>query len=310
MSDDFLRAHSPQPWLDTAPSVLAARAAVQEAGQAIATIPDGSFDKPWPWRGGEADVRFGAFHGIETIEAATGDVAGVLGAAGAPRRGAAARRIAVATVPRWQLHGRLAALNEGALDVVAKDGEWTIRETLAHIIGSQRGYATFTAWYWHRNRDVPPTEEELEGLVAEAALPEESAEGEGRLDDLRARLDATTDLTAALATIPDEDMGRWARYSGIPVDVGFRLGRPSSHVMEHAIQIDKTLAWMNHEQTEAQRIARDLFDAYGRLEALLWPRDPVALAARNGGRSVDEVLGELSATLVEDARTTVTAAAG
>jgi hypothetical protein len=300
--NDFLSRHSPANRFSVSAPLLRAREGLEAAGQDTAAIPDAALENAWPWRDHEADVRYGAFRGIEAVEEATAEIAATLAATGGAARGRAALRIAPASVGRWDLHGRLLAIDEAWLDRVPREGEWTLRETLGHMVGSQRGYTTYTTWHWLRNERAPIGDEEMAELDRQVQLPEEAAEGAGSIADIRRRLDETTDGSAVLAGWNDEDLARPARWSGIPVDVGFRLGRPSSHLMEHSIQVDKTLAWLDHQPTEAQRIARDLYRAWGRLEAHIFPMEPASLAAKGpDGRSVDDILEDLSRTLPVDA---------
>ena len=309
-SHAFLAAHAPAPIATPAPALVAARAALETAGRDLAAIPDAALEKVWRWRDHDADVRYGLFRVLESVEGATAEVAAILAATGAQRSGAALR-IAPSTVARWALHGRLVGLDDGWLDRIGKEGEWTVRETLAHIVGGQRGYAAYNAWYWKRARDDRPTDAERAALDAEAGLPEEPEEGVGTLDEIRARLDETYDEGAAyLGGIPEAGLRQRAWWSGIPVDLDFRLGRLSSHTIEHTIQVDKTLSWLDWQPTEAQRIVGDLYTAWGRLEALIFPIEPAALSQVDAaGRSVDTVLGSLATQLVADAKSTSEAAA-
>jgi hypothetical protein len=300
---DYLIAHSPAPVAPVTPVLLKARAALDTAAHEYLGVPDGSLEHAWSWDGHPSDVRYGLFRGIEAVEAATAEIAAILAATGS-RRSNAARRIAAATAARWDIHGRLVSLHEGSLDTVAKDGEWTLRETLGHIVGGQRGYVAFTGWHWTRNNPEKPTPEELEQVERESALPEETAEGAGSIAEIRARLDDALDRGGAhFAGFTDEDLARPARSAGIPVTVGFRVGRWSSHLMEHAIQLDKTLAWLDHRPTEVERIVAELYRAWGRLETEIFPIEPAALAATDGaGRTVESVLSGLGENLVSTAR--------
>lgn len=309
-SHAFLAAHSPAPITTPAPSVARTRAAMETAGRDLVAIPDPALAKVWRWRDRDSDVRYGLFRVLESVEAATAEIAAILGATGA-KRSAAALRIAPSTVSRWALHGRLVGLDDGSLDRIGKEGEWTLRETLAHIIGGQRGYAAYNAWYWKRASDDRPTDAERAALDTEAGLPEEVEEGVGTLSVIRARLDETFDEGAAyLAGIPNAGLQQRAWWSGIPVDLEFRLGRLSSHTIEHTIQIDKTLSWLDWRPTEAQRIVADLYTAWGRLEALILPIEPEALSKRDAaGRSVDSVLATLATQIVADAKSASAAAA-
>ena len=303
MSDHpYLTAHVPASTSPVASSLIAARAALNAAAQDLLAVADDRLERTWRWRETDADVRYGEFRAVEAVETAAAEIAGILAAIGT-RRSSAALRIAPVTTARWDLQGRLATVDDASLDTVAKEGEWTLRETLGHIVGGQRGYVVYSAWHWVRNERERPTEAELEQLQADTALPEESQEGAGTIADIRARVDDATDLGTRLAGFTDADLARPARWSGIPVDVGFRIGRWSSHFMEHAIQIDKTLAWLDRRPTEVERIVGELYRAWGRLEAEIFPIEPAALTrAAAGGRSVESVLSGLAGELVTDAR--------
>ncbi|HYN68731.1 MAG TPA: DinB family protein [Candidatus Eisenbacteria bacterium] len=303
-SHEFLAAHAPAPTVTPAPTVVHARAALESAGRDLAAIADPGLERPWRWRDHDVDVRYGLFRTLESVEQAAADVAAILAATGA-NRSAAALRIAPSTVARWTLHGRLVGLDDGWLDRVGKEGEWTVRETLAHIVGGQRGYVAYNAWYWRRSSDDRPTDAERAALDAEAGLPEEAEEGMGTLGEIRARLDETFDEGAAyLGGIPDADLRHRAWWSGIPVDLEFRLGRLSSHTIEHTIQVDKTLSWLDRQPSEAQRIVGDVYTAWGRLEALVFPIEPATLSSKDAtGRSVETVLAGLATQIVADAKT-------
>ncbi len=308
-ADAFLLAHTPGPTLPVAPAVLDLRAALSAATSDLLAIPDSALEAGWPWRDDEADVRYGLFRAIEAIEEATAETARVLRDIGAHRT-PAAERIAPATIARWDLHGLLSRLDDVTLDRHPGRGEWTTREVLGHIVGGQRGYGSFTAWWVSRPPGEAVPDSVPESVRDAAGLPDEDVEGEGTLSEIRVRLDAALDLSAGrLAHLDDAGLDRRARWAGIPVTVGFRLGRWSSHIVEHAIQIDKTLAWLNIRPSEVQRLVRRIHETYGRLEALLFPgaTDPLAIADGRG-RTVDGILAGLAAELIADARSARVAA--
>jgi hypothetical protein len=100
------------------------------------------------------------------------------------------------------------------------------------------------------------------------------------------------------ATLDEAALAASARWAGVPVDVDFRLGRWASHIAEHTIQLDKTLAWLDYQPSEAARIVRDLYAAWGRLEAQIFPVAP----ATKTDEAVAAILERMSATLVSEAR--------
>jgi hypothetical protein len=173
-----------------------------------------------------------------------------------------------------------------------------------HIISSQRAYGWGSAWWQDQGHDVadpalpPATPDSLW-----TDLPDEATtEAAGTTDELRARLDATLDLSAErLAGLPDDRLDLGSRWAGFPVTIGFRLGRWSSHIREHAIQVEKTLALLDHVPSEPARLVRNLLSAYGRAEAVVFGRQGVddavervvrgAAQAREATRAAREAAG-------------------
>jgi hypothetical protein len=283
-------------------STTAARAAIVATAAEYLAIPDAALERPWTWREVENELRYGVYRAAETVEAASAELEANL--AGAPARSPAVLVIAPSTIARWALQGRLAALDDSLLDTIAKDGEWTVRQTLGHTVGTQRGYGWASRW-WLSIPLGPDRPKRIPAEVlarAEAELPSDDDEGLGSLADISARMDAVLDseglrfapLDAAALAMP-------ASWSYTPVDIGFRLARWGSHIYEHTVQLDKTLAWLGHEPGEVERIVRDLHTAWGRLEARIWPAESTTPA-------VDEILARMSATIVREAKSARAAA--
>ena len=281
-------------------SITRARAALAAASTDSLAIPDSALPRTWLFRGIDTEdgVRYGIYRGAETIEAASAELVAAL--AGAPVRSPATIRSAPATIARWALQGRLAALDDEVLDRVAKEGEWTVRQTLAHTIAGQRSYGWFSRWWL--SQPLGPGRPSRATPEAEAAsqqeLPPEEGEADGSVADIRARLDAVLDEWALrFATLDAAALAVHAMWAGVPVDIDFRLGRWASHIAEHTIQLDKTLDWLGYQPSEAARIVRDLYAAWGRLEAQIWPMAP---AGADG--VVASILERMAATLVSEAR--------
>ena len=264
------------------PPLDRARADVVAAAVELLTIPELALTKSWTWKGGsEEEVRYGAYRAAEALEEAEVEARDMVASPEADA-GRAARIIGPATAARWDLHGQLLPLDDSLLDADPGGGEWSIRLVLGHVIASQRAYGWGSAW-WLRHPHAPD-DPALPGSVPEAfweAMPDEATtEAAGGVSDLRARLDATLDLSAErLAGTPDDRLELGARWSGFPVTVGFRLARWSSHIREHGIQIEKTFALLGHAPTEPARLVRNLLAAYGRAESIAFGRLGVDQAA-------------------------------
>lgn len=257
------------------PLPAAIRAARTEVWSAVATlreIPDPALTRPWTWIGGsEEEIRYGFYRIAESFELAGIDAAAALRSAGAVR-GRAGDIIAPATAARWDLQGLLAGLGDSLLDADPGGEEWTIRQTVAHAIESQRYYGVGSAWWQDQGYAVD--DPQLPSVTPETVyegLPSEEAEGAGTARDIRDRLDLVVDRAAErLAGLPAERLRFGCRWSGFAVDVGFRLGRWSSHLREHTIQVEKTMVMLDRRPSEVARLTRLILAAWGRAEEAVY----------------------------------------
>lgn len=260
----------------------AARRDVLAAARDLLTIPESALTRPWAWKGGsEEEVRYGAYRAAEALE--LGEIEGrTRMAADESAETQAARIIGPSTAARWDLHGVLLPLDDALLDADPGGGEWTIRLTLGHVISGQRSYGWGSAWW--RTQGYAADDPSLPTGAPDdlwARLPDEATvEAEGTNEDLRDRLDDVLDRASTrLAGLPDAETALGARWAGFAVTIGFRLGRWSSHLREHTIQVEKTLAMLGHVPDERARLVRDLLAAYGRAESVVFGRQGDALVA-------------------------------
>ena len=288
--------------------LLRARAALEAAAADYLAITEAALRKVWLFRGldPEDGVRYGIYRGAETIEAADAELEAAL--AGAPARPPGAIRSAPATIARWALQGRLVALDDALLDKVPKEREWTLRETLDHIIGGQRGYGVFSRWWLTQPLgDARPTRiDEATDAELEREMPADGTSAVGPLADIRAGVDDALDEWALrVADLDAPALAATAMWSGVPVTIDFRLGRWASHIREHTVQLDKTLDWLGYQPSEPVRIVRDLYATWGRLEARIFPTAPAGTEA-----AVEAILDRMSDALVREARDVRKAAEG
>jgi hypothetical protein len=270
-----------------------ARSDVVAAARGLLAIPESALTRPWTWIGGsEEEVRYGAYRAAEALEQAEIEARGIVarGDRDAPR---AASIVGPSTAARWDLHGLLMPVDERLLEADPGAGEWSIRLVLGHVIASQRGYGWGTAWWLDRAYDArdPALPARIPEEFFAAAPDEATTEAEGTTDELRARLDAILDLSAErLAGLPDDRLDLGARWSGFPVTVGFRMARWSSHLREHAIQVEKTFALLDHVPDEPARLVRHMLAAYGRAESVVFGRRGVDDAVERIARGATEAL--------------------
>lgn len=249
-------------------ALLAARRDVMAAVKDLATLADADLEKEWTWKGDSAiELRYAFYNVLEAFERAGIDAAKALRVAGSGR-GRAAELIAPATAAKWDLQGLLIRLPDAAWDAKPGGEEWTVRETMGHIIAAQRGYAAVTAWWQSQALPVSTALPTARPDHIYDVLPSDEEEATGTPAEVRARLDEVLDQsTERLAGLPADRLAYGTRWVGFALDIGFRLGRWSSHYREHIVQIEKTLVMIGHTPTEVDRLIRLILAEWGRAEA-------------------------------------------
>ena len=254
-------------------ALLAARRDVMDAVGELATLKDADMETFWAWKGdggGDNELRYGFYRIFEDIERAGIDAAAGLRARNT-ERGRAADLIAPATAARWDLQGILLQLPDDLWDKDPGDEQWTIRQTLGHVISAQRSYGAVTAWWQSQGL---PSDSKLPTARPNHiydVLPEDDEEAAGTPAEVRARLDEVIDqATERLAGLPAERLAHGTRWMDFAVDIGFRIGRWSSHFREHTVQVDKTLVMLGHTPTEVDRLIRLILAEWGRAEAVVY----------------------------------------
>lgn len=287
--DQFVIDHAPGPLVELDPALLRARSAFNTALASLAALTDEQVTYQWMWGEHEADIRYAFYLGCwEVLARATSETTRLL----APTPSSEPiDAVAATTAARWQLHGVLATLTDADLDADPGNGEWTIRRTLQHTLNSQRGYAWGSA-YWLSVRDQPrPSgpQRAPEGVFADS--PEEEDEALGDLASIRRELDDIVDVTASrYATLTEDEMAVKAGWAGLPVTIGFRQWRWSSHIVEHTIQVEKTIDMLGLRRSEVAWLVRSMAAEYGRLEAAAFGRADAAAAADIFDRVARELL--------------------
>jgi uncharacterized damage-inducible protein DinB len=234
-----------------------------------AALEEDVLGRPWPWRGKDLTVREALYRTLEDEQEALVRT----------RRGSRAPEatVALALAQRTfgELCGALAGLPEDLLHAAPSPGQWSVRQTLAHMLAVERRYLLSTL-HAARRRDGDPMRPAQADLDAASVV----AETDGA-EDLLVRLGEARRETRRLAdALPEEVLTRPTEWAGYEVDVRFRLHRFAVHVVEHTIQCEKALRALGWSEPEGRRIVRRIWATRGEHEALAPVGGLAALDAR------------------------------
>src|SRR5262245_14355840 len=209
----------------------------------FAALDEQALSRPWSWRDKQMDVRFALYRTLEDAQ----EVHVRLSAARIPE----SRRImALAQRAFGDLQGLLAGLPTELLDRAPATGEWPLRETLRHMLLVERRYGAQTRYALDRK------ESESVRIPDDRQPTVTAQEGEGDVATIVARIAAArVDSNRWLGDAEGQAMTRPTIWAGYDVDVRFRLHRFAAHLVEHTIQIEKSLGALGWRATEGRRIA-------------------------------------------------------
>jgi uncharacterized damage-inducible protein DinB len=163
----------------------------------------------------------------------------------------AAAQMSLAQAAFGDLRGLLAGLDDELLDASLAQGEWTIRQTLKHVLEVELSYRANIEWAVSRKDSEPVRRPDSLG-----PKPEETVVDGGLLLILDRLAAARARSDASLWETKDDLLSRPSIWAGHNVDVAFRLRRFASHVVEHTVQVEKALDSLGVRLGEARRIAR------------------------------------------------------
>jgi len=233
----------------------------------FAALDESALARPWPWRGRPLDVRYALYRALEEAQEAH------VRATAEPHP-ESRRILALAQRAFGDLRGLLVGLPPDMLASAPRPGDWSVREIVAHMLLVEQRYALHTLYAVERS-DAEPVR------LPDARLPPLAPGDDGGAVDARlARLGAERAETNRRLGDVAAAMTRPTVWAGYDVDVRFRLHRFASHLAEHTVQCEKTLAALGWRPTEGRRIVRRLTAALGEVEGLGAPAEARAIEAR------------------------------
>lgn len=246
--------------------------AVSAFALAFYNLPDADLSRPWRWGDYDEGIRFGFFRNYEDLR----KLAAILAA----QRAEANKPVSTAQMILRQYHAAfrdLQAVLLGVNDELAgrrpTTDDWSLRIIMAHLIDTDLSFWFINQQALQARRagetNPPKLTDDLWMAMAGGVSFYKIAE-EGPLSALAAFyadhhalvLHTFGDVAEAELETP---VWFWEQHT---MPMRFRLGRFDSHLRQHTIQVEKTLAALGQLPNEARRLLRLIFNALAEIEGI------------------------------------------
>ena len=232
--------------------------AVEALVRATVGLSDDEMGRPWVWNEyDEEGLRFALLMAQHELR----DLAVRL-AALRPARPTQPQRILAQYHSAYRdLIGALAGLRDGDLDREPAPGEWPVRTVVEHMVGAEYGFLGVVQYARALDRpaDDAAAEERWTSWRQEHGYrgPEQIA---GGITEIREVLfEAHRRVLRELADLTERQLEQPAMFWDGSRPIRFRLHRFEAHLVQHTVQIDKTLEGIGRGPTEARRLVRILY---------------------------------------------------
>jgi uncharacterized damage-inducible protein DinB len=246
--------------------------AVDSFTKAAMAQTDADLERPWAWGiYTDEDVRFAFFRTYEELRT----LAVLTSAERDINRTAptSARRILAQFHAAYRdLQAVLLRVDAASSEISPAEGEWSVRKTLGHMVGANARFLSVVRYALdhHRAGDwnpgpVPP---EVYPAIIGLAQAELTAILSGPPDKIQAYHDALhARILLDLDDITEDELELPVIYrENTPTPLRFRLHRFDSHLRQHTVQVEKTLAVVGQPPSEIHRLLRLIYSGLAEAE--------------------------------------------
>jgi hypothetical protein len=246
--------------------------AVERYAQVALGMMGSDLEKPWAWQDYDSEgIRFAFFRTYEELRELAVRLAAERANSG-PAITAAQRILGQYHLAFRDLQAVLLGLSDSEAERPPAEGEWPVHVAIGHIVGAEALFHLIAGYALggKRSGDGRPAEIPEAYYLAQLGSEEEFRAAESRpLSALRtwhATLHAQ--VLGELYDISDEELEAPSRYwEAYDLPIRFRLHRFDSHMRQHTIQIEKTLAALYGPPDEIRRLLRLIYAALAEAEA-------------------------------------------
>jgi hypothetical protein len=248
--------------------------AIEKFAGVTFSLSDADLEIEWSWRAYSEGIRYAMFRTYEELRELAAQLITERTARGKPIT-TAHYSLAQYHAAYRDLQAVLIGVGDDLVDVPPAKGEWPLRIILGHIIAAER---EFFARIWYAVNRFRAEEEDLVEMTAE-----EVAEFVGSYEEFERTMNRLS-LSGILAVYDSlhkrvlreltniqgmelEALSLW--WEELPITVEFRLHRLDSHLRQHTVQIEKTLAALDQPSNESKRLLRLIYAALAEVDGIM-----------------------------------------
>jgi uncharacterized damage-inducible protein DinB len=275
---------------------------IQSFARMAQSFSDADLERPWSWWVYDEGVRFAFFRSYEQLRQLATHIEVHRQREGQPVS-LAQRILGQYHCGYRDLQAVLLGVDDGLAQQKPSEEEWSLRQTLPHIIQAEGSFFAITFYGLERQRSQDDRPLEMSDAYWEAfwegdefSTLKDSGAFSALLayyDQLHSRvLNAFQEISAAELGAPT------VFWEEKPMPVEFRLHRFDSHLRQHTVQMEKILAQVRGEPSEARRLLRLIYAALAEVESSsLGTEALVETLQQNLAEEIKQRSAEVSAAL-------------
>lgn len=234
-------------------------------------VPEAELERKWVWKDHDREgIRFSFFVTLQELRQFAVKLA--------------SERTPLTPVQRilGQYHAAYLDLQAAVLGLSAEDadktpaqGEWPVRRVYAHILGADIGFSATVRYALEKHRagswTLAPMSEADELRIVGMSEADYNTLMSGSLDEMLSfHRELHPKLVAEFASITAAELDLPSTFwEATRFPIRHRLHRFEAHIVQHTVQIDKTLVAIGRASSETQQLGRKIYTALAEAESAL-----------------------------------------
>jgi len=243
--------------------------AVESFAALMSPLTEEDLEREWIWKDhDEEGIRFTFFVTIQELRGLAVELSSMR-----TRLTAVQQILGQYHAQYMDLQAAVFGLPEEDAERVPAEGEWQVRLVYSHILGAEIGFSSVVRYALekHRAGEWSPERMSDEDEFRIMGMSEEKYEElmQGSFKRMLAfHRDFHPRIIQEFSTITDKELDLPSTFwEETRFPIRHRLHRFEAHILQHTVQIDKTMAAINSVPSETKRLTRYLFAALAGVDA-------------------------------------------